>query len=223
MAAGNNHINFICALVYPKLRKYLLLALVVAAAYLGYELLRDGSVLRERINETDNITLRFKLWQTAFAMFKDHPVFGVGLGQFPVQQLEVIRRHEIGPFFEMGDGRLETVKTAEHGVLQFLAETGLVGCFGALLVGLAVAVVYLPSLLGRMDDSARALAVTAGTALIVFLLTGFTVTIYNSWEAACLVPVMLVILGVVSRSRRDLAAAPSAIQVPPLAGARGKP
>ena len=191
----------ICAIVYPNLRKYLLLAVAIVATYLAYELLRDGSVLRERINDTDNITLRFKLWQTAFAMFKDNLLFGVGLGQFPEHQLDVIRRHEIGPFFEMGDGRLETVKTAEHGVLQFLAETGLVGGAGAMLVVLAIVVIYVPAILGRTQPAERALAVTAGTALVVFLIVGFTVTIYNSWEAACLVPVMLVSLGIASRRR----------------------
>jgi O-antigen ligase len=184
----------ICAWVYPSLRKYIALALAAAAGYAAYDLLREGSVLAERINDTDNITLRFKLWQTAFAMFTDHPVFGVGLGQFPEHQLDVIRRHQIGPFFEMGDGRLETVKTAEHGVLQFLAETGLVGGIGALTLAGAVALIYLPAMFGKEGGCDRPLAITAGTALIVFLLVGFTVTIYNSWEAGCLVPVMLATL-----------------------------
>jgi O-antigen ligase len=184
----------ICAWVYPNLRKYIVAALAVVAAYAAYDLLRDGSILAERIRETDNITLRFKLWQTAFAMFTDRPLFGVGLGQFPEHQLDVIRRHEIGPFFEMGDGRLETVKTAEHGVLQFLAEAGLLGGLGALMLMAAVARVYLPALFVKTSEPERALVVTAGTALVVFLLVGFTVTIYNSWEAACLVPVMLATL-----------------------------
>jgi O-antigen ligase len=190
----------VCAVVYPNLRKYFAVAIAVVVAYVAYELLREGSVLQERINDTDNITLRFKLWRTAWAMFQDHPVFGVGLGLFPDHQLETIRQHEIGPFFEMGDGRLETVKTAEHGVLQFLAETGLVGGVGALLVALAVLAVYGLALLGRLRAEACALAVTAGTALVVFVLVGFTVTIYNSWEAGCLVPVMLAVLGVAGRS-----------------------
>lgn len=191
----------ICAWSYPSLRKYVLAVLLAAAAYAGYDLLREGSVLAERIRETDNITLRFKLWQTAFAMFTDRPLFGVGLGQFPEHQLETIRRHGIGPFFEMGDGRLETVKTAEHGVLQFLAETGLVGGVAALMLMVAVARVYLPAVFTRMSEPERALAVTAGTGLVVFLLVGFTVTIYNSWEAACLVPVMLAVLCVVRKGR----------------------
>jgi O-antigen ligase len=198
------------AFAYAPLRKYLLLLLVVAGAYIAVDLLSDSSVLAERIRESDNVTLRFKLWQTAWAMFTDHPIFGVGLGEFPNHQLDVIRRHAIGPFFEMGDGRLETVKTAEHGVLQFLAENGIVGGMTGVAMVAAVLWVYLPALFGRRTEPERAPVVAAGTGFLIVLAVGFTVTIYNSWEAGSLVPVLLAVLCALAppdRQRRGYSAA----------------
>ena len=182
------------AIAYPVLRKYVLAGLAVMALYAAYSYFGDTSALAERLRDTDNVTLRFKLWQTAWAMFTDHPLFGVGLGQFQDYQLDVIRRHAIGPFFEMGDGRLETVRTAEHGVLQLMAETGIIGALaGAFLVG-AVLLRVVPAIFGKGPEPARSSLVAAGVGFLVVIGVGFTVTIYNSWEVGSMVPILLAIL-----------------------------
>jgi O-antigen ligase len=183
----------ILVVAYRRLRPYLLAAATALALFLAYDLLRENSFLADRINDTDNVTLRLKLWETAWAMFTDHPLFGTGLGAFPLHQIEVIRLHGIGPFFEMGDGRLETVNTAEEGFLQFAAETGVVGLACAGLLFGAVARICIPALF-RGQEPARGLIMTSGAATVVYLGVGLTVTVYNSWEAASLLPIFLAAL-----------------------------
>jgi O-antigen ligase len=185
---------FLLALGYKSLRIYVIVATVAAGILVSYNLLSESSVLRERLQENDNVTLRLKLWETAFAMFSDHPMFGVGLNSFPQHQIETIRRHYIGPFFEMGDGRLEVVKTAEHAFLQYMAETGLVGAAAAAFLIAAIARIYVPALFRACSEPARMLVTTAGTGIVVFFVIGLTVTIYNSWETAVVVPFFLAAL-----------------------------
>jgi O-Antigen ligase len=184
----------IVAIAYPALRKYLLGAGLVIGAYTLFEIFGSHSLLSERLNDSDNVTLRMKLWQTAWSMFTDFPIFGVGLGNYPDHQLSVIREHKIGPFFEMGDGHLEVVKTAEHGVLQYLAETGLLGAAVAAALLVAVLSFLVPALFARRHYPERPQQVAAGAGFFVFLAAGFSVTIYNSWEAGSLVPVSLAVL-----------------------------
>lgn len=187
------------AIAYPAIRKYYLAAFGIVSVYLAADLLRDTSALAERLNDSDNVTLRLKLWQTAWNMFLDHPIFGVGLGQFQDHQLRIVRDHQIGPFFEFGDGRLEMVKTAEHGVLQLLAETGIVGGFaGALLVG-CVLWRLGSALFKRGPEPGRSVTLAAALGFLIALMVGFTVTIYNSWEVCSIIPVMLAILCVAER------------------------
>jgi O-antigen ligase len=191
------------AIAYKSLRIYVMLAVVAAGILLSYSLLSENSILKERLQENDNVTLRLKLWETAFAMFTDHPLFGVGLNSFPQHQIETIRDHYIGPFFEMGDGRLEIVKTAEHAFLQYAAETGLVGAAAAAFLIAAIAYIYAPALFRSFNEPARMLIVTAGTGIVVFFGIGLTVTIYNSWETAVVVPFFLAALTNVDRLRSD--------------------
>ena len=192
------------AVSYRRLRPYLLAVAVAAGVFLAYDLtLSSNSFLSERINDSDNVTLRFKLWHTALAMFLDHPLAGVGLSAFPDHQIETIRAHGIGPFFELGDGRLETVKTAEQGFLQFGAECGLLGFAAAGLMFGAAARIIWPALWGGREPT-RSILVTCGGAIVVYLGTGLTVTVFNSWEAGSLLPVFLAALA----NGRELRATP---------------
>lgn len=191
------------AVAYRPLRVYVITAALAGSLVIGYQYMSENSLLKERLDENDNVTLRVKLWETAYAMFTDNPIFGVGLNGFPDHQLEVIRTHRIGPFFEMGDGRLETVKTAEEAFLQFLAEAGLVGGAAAAVLIFAVGRIYVPLLFKNAAEPERMLIVAAGTGLVVFLSVGLTVTIYNAWETACLVPFLLAALVNVRTLRRE--------------------
>jgi O-antigen ligase len=179
---------------YPALRKYLFVGAAAVALYLAVHLFSAGNPLADRLHESDNVTLRLKLWQVAWRMFLDHPVFGVGLGRFPDYQLRVVHDHNIGPFFEFGDGRLELMRTAEEAFLQFLAETGLIGgAMGAALLA-CILWVFVSALFSHAADPRRDLLAASGLGIIVTLISGLTVTIYNSWEVGSIMPVLLAIL-----------------------------
>lgn len=93
---------------------------------------------------------RMAYWETAYNIYVDHPIFGVGLGNFtiyladklPYQHLaktpEVLRH--LVP--QQGRSRVQTVK---HFLLRILAEMGLVGTgiFITFIVVLLVGGVYL--------------------------------------------------------------------------------
>ncbi|MBU4311143.1 MAG: O-antigen ligase family protein [Candidatus Omnitrophica bacterium] len=82
-------------------------------------------------NPQNSITQRLNYWRTAIAIIKDHPVSGVGLGNFQ----EVFLDYKIG---------LETDTRYAHNIfLHQWAETGILGFIGLLLL---VAIFFKKSL-----------------------------------------------------------------------------
>jgi len=61
---------------------------------------------------------RVLIWQSAWQMFLDHPATGIGLGQFS----DLYRNQYISPL-----AKEPNLMHAHNNVLQFLAETGLIG------------------------------------------------------------------------------------------------
>lgn len=92
---------------------------------------------------------RFVYWETAYRVFKDHPVFGVGLGNFTFYFQEYLPdRYYKNPELVMKlvpeKGRNQVV-TVKNFLIRLLAETGLLGAsaFLAFLVAVAGCVIYL--------------------------------------------------------------------------------
>lgn len=135
----------------------------------------------DRAGDVDNVTLRFKLWQTAIAIFQDHPFAGVGIGNFPQYQLDAVRQHGIGPFFEFGLDHQDLVGVAENTYFQLAAETGLIGlAAGAAFVGafflLAGRLAYGARTVERRD---LALCIAAGG--LAYFVNGLTITAYTHY------------------------------------------
>ena len=66
---------------------------------------------------------RYAIWEGAYNMFKDHPVLGVGLGQYKdnYQKKYILKK-----------ARERRLTHAHNNIMQMLAENGLVGCVGFL-------------------------------------------------------------------------------------------
>jgi O-antigen ligase len=85
---------------------------------------------------------RMAYWQTAYNMYADHPLFGVGLGNFTIYLADYLPFQHLAKTPEVlrhlvpkqGRSRVQTVK---HFLLRILAETGLIG-MGIYLIFLAV-------------------------------------------------------------------------------------
>jgi O-antigen ligase len=71
----------------------------------------------DRMKDASQIAPRLALWRYGWTMFKSHPVLGVGWGDFPIHQFELVRSL----------GGVEIANNAHDIFLDLLAKTGLVG------------------------------------------------------------------------------------------------
>lgn len=127
------------------------LAAVLVAASLGSLALVFGEHIPvfERILEQDRDVagdIRLTLWAAALELWRESPVFGVGLGQFS----------EISPLFT----NLEIKYVAHNTYLSILAETGAIGFVGLF---------SLFSIVAFRTYSLRRMGVSFGMAAIVWL------------------------------------------------------
>ena len=80
--------------------------------------------LNTTIKRTDASTReRYAIWEGAFNMFKDHPLLGVGLGQYKdsYQKKYILKK-----------ATNKKLTHAHNNLMQMLAENGIVGCVGFL-------------------------------------------------------------------------------------------
>ena len=92
----------------------------------------------ETLKADGSVQYRLSVWRTSIAMFKDHPVLGVGPGVFklhyPIYQAN-LRTFSPGiPFFSSQESRVH------NEYLQTLAETGIIGT--AAFLWLAICIFY---------------------------------------------------------------------------------
>jgi O-antigen ligase len=105
-------------------RRFLFLVMVVVVMIAGVLALQND-VVRQRASTivenirtpTDkNISTRLVLWDISWQVFKKHPLFGVGMGDYTIEA----ERH-------LGDRRVVTTVDSHNIYLQLLATRGLVG------------------------------------------------------------------------------------------------
>ena len=148
-------------------------ALTLAAAWPWY-----GDQLVERVTDADNVTLRLKLWSIAAHMATDHPLFGVGLGNFPEYQFATIRKHHIDTRSEPNALR---IKTAENIYLQFAAETGAIGYLALSLLVVTTARLALALRRRVPPGDATTLLFASLAALVAYAVNGLTVVVYQQY------------------------------------------
>ncbi|WP_414442993.1 PglL family O-oligosaccharyltransferase [Burkholderia sp. 22PA0106] len=80
----------------------------------------------ERMRDAGQIAPRLALWKYGLTMFREHPWLGVGWGEFPLHQFELVRAL----------GGVEIANNSHDIFIDLLAKSGVLG-LGALLVTLA--------------------------------------------------------------------------------------
>ncbi|SDC31177.1 O-antigen ligase [Paraburkholderia lycopersici] len=85
-------------------------------ANIRYNLQLDQSAA-DRFKDASQIAPRIALWRYGWTMFKSHPVLGVGWGDFPIHQFELVRLL----------GGVEIANNAHDIFIDLLAKTGLAG------------------------------------------------------------------------------------------------
>jgi O-antigen ligase len=106
---------------------------VVALLLIPNPLVHVQFDLQKRLLGSKEIAARFYYWLMAIQMFKDHPIFGIGYGNFDIQFWDYVDAYQRQPQSEYFRYVLqETIRGVRPGFvhndhLQVLAESGLVG------------------------------------------------------------------------------------------------
>ena len=119
---------FIVLMLYYGLQNKRLLAICLAFLVVAGGVLSTSKNFTYKLNTTikrnDASTReRYAIWEGAYNMFKDHPILGVGLGQYKdnYQKKYILKK-----------ARERRLTHAHNNIMQMLAENGLVGCVGFL-------------------------------------------------------------------------------------------
>lgn len=170
----------------PRLRPWLIGAAASALVALAAIWPFIEAAVTDRLRDVDNMTLRLKLWEIAIALFGDHPVLGVGIGNFPQYYIEAERLHRIGPFYEFGEDNVEKIRVAENTYLQLAAETGVLGLAAAALVVGAMIRLSVLLLRNARSQETRDHAGVLLAGMVGYAVSGLFVTAYTFYFATTL-------------------------------------
>ena len=162
-----------CALVVFRRRRLVVLGLVGLAIAVGAPALAVNPEALERVTTVDEGgTGRTDIWRVALAVAADHPILGVGIGNFAVHSPRYV--DEVGPL-ERADLIAEDHLVAHSFYLELLAETGIVG-LGLFLVAVGGGLMACWRAIVRLDDmgdaSLAAMARAVFVAIVAILAAG---------------------------------------------------
>jgi multisubunit Na+/H+ antiporter MnhF subunit len=132
-----------------------------------------GQSAAERFQDAGQIAPRLALWKYGWTMFKEHPLLGVGWGEFPSYQFELVKQL----------GGVEIANNSHDIFIDLLAKTG--------LIGLAIVLVGLIGWLVRVVRAPQSAARVFGIALIG-VLTMHALVEYPQQYMFFLLPAMFV-------------------------------
>lgn len=181
-------VSIVCAvlLIYYMFKSKRNLAVSIIFVVLISTVLVNNPKFMHRLDTIDDFdkyqsnTERILMWQSAWNMFKDHPILGVGLGQYK----ENYQQKYISP-----EAKEPQLSHAHNNFLQMLAENGVVG-----FVGFAIMFGYI--ILKNLIDWFRTkniYALMLVSATVCLLLQGFTE--YNVGNSA-VIKMYCLVLGI---------------------------
>ncbi len=132
-----------------------------------------GQSAAERFKDAGQIAPRLALWKYGWTMFKTHPLLGVGWGEFPTYQYNLVRTL----------GGVEIANNSHDIFLDLLAKTG--------LIGVAIVLFGLVTWLVRVVRAPQSAARVFGIALIG-VLTMHALVEYPQQYMFFLLPAMFV-------------------------------
>lgn len=180
-------VSIVCAvlLIYYMFKSKRNLAVSIIFVVLISTVLVNNPKFMHRLDTIDDFdkyqsnTERILMWQSAWNMFKDHPILGVGLGQYK----ENYQQKYISP-----EAKEPQLSHAHNNLLQMLAENGIVG-----FVGFAIMFGYI--IFKNLIDWFRIkniYALMLVSATVCLLLQGFTE--YNVGNSA-VIKIYCLVLG----------------------------
>lgn len=181
-------VSIVCAvlLIYYMFKSKRNLAVSIIFIALISVVLFNNPKFMHRLDTIDDFdkyqsnTERILMWQSAWNMFKDHPILGVGLGQYK----ENYQQKYISP-----EAKEPQLSHAHNNFLQMLAENGIVGFAGFVIM---FGYIIFKNLIAWVKvKNAYALMIVSAT--VCLLLQGFTE--YNVGNSA-VIKMYCLVLGI---------------------------
>ena len=162
-------VAIVCAmlLIYYMFKSKRNMSIIIIFVVLITSILVNNTKFMHRLDTIDDFnkyqsnTERILIWQSAWNMFKDHPVLGVGLGQYT----ENYREKYVSPL-----AKEPHLTHAHNNFMQMLAENGIIGLAGFVIM---FGYIILKNLIAWFKTrNAYALMIVSST--VCLLLQGFT-------------------------------------------------
>ncbi len=145
---------------------FALAAVAVMALWIGYDQLAVRWQAARQGSREVSLAKRLEIWRDSWRMFRDHPIWGVGLGAYPTAY----------PFYGRSSAERERVEQAHNDYLQLLTDGGLVGAVIGLwfLIELLVAMRRQWRRLMAARSLERSLTIGGSVAVMGLLVHSFT-------------------------------------------------
>lgn len=148
-----------------------------------------GSILKERVAvaETDirqytsgaevdtSLGIRFQLWRGSLILFKEHPLFGVGIENYPKALKELSERKIISPFSA-------TLPHSHNEILFMMARLGIFGLLSILAIYF-VPLYYFGRDIRHPDLQIRCAAGMGAALALGFFTLGLVDVVFLWWES----------------------------------------
>ena len=126
---------------------------------------------------TATTTIRLNLWEKAWYLFSQSPIFGVGFGRF--NDIHLFSFERLRGIYGLFALYLDPVfifdnSTAHNSYLQFLAETGLVGLFLLTAFWVICLVITMKGFLKVKDEFSKKVLLSASSSIIVLFVLSLT-------------------------------------------------
>jgi O-antigen ligase len=175
------------------------LVLMVSFATIGYFSLAASQAARERVTTLGNGTGRTDIWKVAWRMVEDHPVTGVGVGNFQTSSIHYLLR----PGAILRDEFIvDRPQIAHNSYLNVLAEVGVVGIVlfvGILTAGFLAALRAANEFRKRGNDYMETLARALLLALVALFVADFFASDQLNKELWLLLGLGTAMLGIARR------------------------
>ncbi len=145
---------------------FALAAVAVMTLWIGYDQLAVKWQAARQGSREVSLAKRLEIWRDSWQMFRNHPIWGVGLGAYPTAY----------PFYGRSSAERERVEQAHNDYLQLLTDGGLVGAVIGLwfLIELLIAVRRQWRAPVATRSLERSLTIGGSVAVIGLLVHSFT-------------------------------------------------
>jgi O-Antigen ligase len=174
------------SIIIKPLRKWLAAGIAAGAMVLLTAWPWIGAMIASRLRDIDNFTIRVKFWEAAAAIFSEHPLRGVGIGNYPQYHLEAIRDHQIGPFAEFSGSGLDRATVAESTYYQLAAEGGLLGLTTYAVMMYMFFALVVKGLRASVSDRQMGLYAAIGLGGVNYMTNSLTITAYTHFTSTML-------------------------------------